>query len=59
MDLSKLKKSASIEITSLSKSLRDEGKKVYTLSIGDTHFPPPKSLFLNLHKLPESSTHYK
>tara|TARA_B110000240_G_C13512425_1_gene460547 strand:+ start:3785 stop:4888 length:1104 start_codon:yes stop_codon:yes gene_type:complete len=58
MDLSKLKKSASIEITSLSKSLRDEGKKVYTLSIGDTHFPPPKSLFLNLHKLPESSTHY-
>ena len=58
MDLSKLKKSASIEITSLSKSLRDEGKKVYTLSVGDTHFPSPKSLLLNLAELPQEATHY-
>jgi len=58
MDLSKLNKSASIEITSLSKSLRDEGKKVYTLSIGDTHFPSPKSLLLNFAELPQEATHY-
>ena len=42
----------------MAKSLKDQGNKVYTLSIGDTHFSLPASLAAEIENLPEASSHY-
>lgn len=42
----------------MAKAIKDEGRLVYTLSIGDTHFSLPKSLSDELQNLPEASSHY-
>ncbi|WP_375585595.1 pyridoxal phosphate-dependent aminotransferase [Cyclobacterium xiamenense] len=56
--LKELKPSASMELTRMAKSMKDQGKKVYTLSIGDTHFNLPASLAAEIVNLPEAASHY-
>lgn len=58
IDLSKLKPSASMEITRIANIKRQKGLEVFTLSIGDTHFSLPNSISKRLNNLPESSSHY-
>ncbi|HAQ70105.1 MAG TPA: pyridoxal phosphate-dependent aminotransferase [Flavobacteriales bacterium] len=56
--INELVPSASMELTRMAKVIKDEGRKVYTLSIGDTHFSLPRSISSKLHSLPEISSHY-
>jgi aspartate/methionine/tyrosine aminotransferase len=58
MNFSKISPSASIEFTRLANELRKQGKKVYPLSIGDTHFPPPVAITSRLTNLPSAWSHY-
>lgn len=53
-----LKPSASMEITRLAGQLKLLGRKVYPLSIGDTHFQPPKIIRDRINQLPSSYSHY-
>lgn len=54
-----MKESASMEITRIAKSYSLQGYKVFTLSIGDTHFGLPDPIKLRLNKaIEENKTHY-
>lgn len=53
-----LKPSASMEVTRIAGELKKLGRKVYPLSIGDTHFPPPKCIIQRLNHLPPAYSHY-
>ncbi len=53
-----LKPSASMEVTRIAGELKKQGRKVYPLSAGDTHFPPPKSIINRLNQLPAAYSHY-
>lgn len=53
-----LKPSASMEVTRIAGELKKQGRKVYPLSAGDTHFPPPKSILKRLNDLPPAYSHY-
>ena len=53
-----LKPSASMEVTRIAGELKKQGRKVYPLSAGDTHFPPPKSIIDRLDQLPVAYSHY-
>lgn len=53
-----LNPSASMEVTRIAGELRKAGKKVYPLSAGDTHFPPPQALMQKLNNLPPAFSHY-
>lgn len=54
-----MKESASMEITRIAKSYSSQGFKVFTLSIGDTHFGLPEPIKLRLKKaLQDNHTHY-
>jgi len=53
------KESVSMEITRLAKIYAAQGHKVYTLSIGDTHFTLPKTIQANFKNAIEKGyTHY-
>ena len=58
IDLSKLELSASMEITRIANDKKQNGEEVFTLSIGDTHFPLPESISKRFNKLPDLSSHY-
>jgi len=58
IDLKKLLPSASMEITQIARKHKEKGIKIYTLSIGDTHFNLPESLASGLKNLPKESSHY-
>ena len=58
IDFNKLTPSASMEVTRIAGELRKAGKKVYPLSAGDTHFPPPQALLQKLNDLPPAFSHY-
>lgn len=58
INFSKLKPSASMEMTRLANELRRDGVEIENLSIGDTHFPLPKSIESNISKVPEAANHY-
>ena len=58
INLSKLKPSASMEITRIANIKKQNGEEIFTLSIGDTHFPLPNSISKRLTKLPDLSSHY-
>lgn len=47
-----------MEITRIAGELKKQGRKVYPLSAGDTHFPPPKSILNRLSQLPAAYSHY-
>jgi aspartate/methionine/tyrosine aminotransferase len=53
-----LKPSASMEVTRIAGDLRKQGRKVYPMSMGDTHFPPPQSIINRLNHLPAAYSHY-
>jgi aspartate/methionine/tyrosine aminotransferase len=53
-----LKPSASMEVTRIAGELKKQGRNVYPLSAGDTHFPPPKSIINRLNQLPTAYSHY-
>lgn len=54
----KIAPSASMEVTRIAKEMRREGKEVFTLSIGDTHFSPPEAIQKRLQTLPADYSHY-
>ena len=58
VDFSKIKSSKSMEIHSVANKLIREGKDIFSLGIGDTHFPPPFSVLQNLANLPSAYSHY-
>jgi len=53
-----IKPSASMEASRIVNELKAKGQKVYSLSIGDTHFPPPDSISNKLLSLPIEYSHY-
>jgi aspartate/methionine/tyrosine aminotransferase len=53
-----LKPSASMEVTRIAGELKKQGRKIYPLSAGDTHFPPPQSIINRLNHLPAAYSHY-
>lgn len=53
-----LKPSASMEVTKLAGELEKQGKKVFPLSAGDTHFAPPLVILQKLNHLPAAFSHY-
>ena len=53
-----LKPSASMEVTRIANELKKMGRTVYPLSIGDTHFSPPKSIIERINNLPAAASHY-
>lgn len=53
-----LKPSASMEIAGIADEIQKKGGKVYSLSIGDTHFPPPELITEKLSKLSSPYSHY-
>ncbi|EMO29506.1 pyridoxal phosphate-dependent aminotransferase [Leptospira noguchii] len=53
-----MKPSASIEIDKKAKILRQSGRKIISLGIGDPHFPPPKVILDSLTNLPDAHSHY-
>lgn len=58
INLTDLKPSASMELTRMARAIKEEGRTVYTLSIGDTHFSLPKSLADEAQNIPDASSHY-
>lgn len=50
--------SASMEITRRASELNRQGKEVFTLSIGDTHFSPPAPVREKMNHLPQAYSHY-
>ena len=58
VDFNLLKPSASMEVARLAGQLKKEGRKIYPLGIGDTHFSPPKSILNKLENLPAEFSHY-
>lgn len=54
-----LKPSASMSISKMAEALKKKGETVYSLSIGDTHFPPPKLIRNRLiNAVQDGKTHY-
>src|SRR5687768_9366875 len=53
-----LKPSASMEISRIADEIQKKGGKVYSLGIGDTHFPPPELITEKLSKLSSPYSHY-
>lgn len=54
-----VKESVSMEVTRIATELEKNGKKVYKLSIGDTHFDLPNKLKQNIvRSLETANTHY-
>jgi aspartate aminotransferase/aminotransferase len=53
-----LKPSASMEVTKLAGELKQQGKKVFPLSAGDTHFAPPQAILKKMNNLPAAYSHY-
>jgi aspartate/methionine/tyrosine aminotransferase len=53
-----LKPSASMEVARIAGELKKNGQTVYQLSVGDTHFSPPKTILDKLQKLPNAFSHY-
>jgi len=58
IQLNKLKPSASMEVTRLSKELKEAGQEVFGFSIGDTHFDPPAAIAGRMSQLPVAASHY-
>lgn len=58
INFNNLKPSASMEVAKTANKMKAEGKKVFPLGIGDTHFSPPKVISNNLKKLPVAYSHY-
>ena len=57
--MKEVKESVSMEVTRIASELEKQGKKVFKLSIGDTHFDLPKILKYNISEsLKGSNTHY-
>ncbi|AXR69285.1 pyridoxal phosphate-dependent aminotransferase [Leptospira mayottensis] len=53
-----MKPSASIEIDKKARILRQSGRRIISLGIGDPHFPPPKKILDSLLNLPNAHSHY-
>jgi aspartate/methionine/tyrosine aminotransferase len=53
-----LKPSASMEVTKLAGELKKQGKKIFPLGAGDTHFAPPAAIMQKMANLPAGFSHY-
>jgi aspartate/methionine/tyrosine aminotransferase len=53
-----LKPSASMEVMKIAGDMKKEGKNVFPLSVGDTHFQPPKEIIEKISTLPKPFSHY-
>lgn len=58
MDFNKIKSSKSVSIFNKTKQLKKEGRDIISLGVGDTHFPPPKSIIDNINQFQEGYSHY-
>jgi aspartate/methionine/tyrosine aminotransferase len=58
MNLNALKPSVSMEILRIATEMKGRGIKVYSLSVGDTHFDPPADLRNRMSHLPKGYSHY-
>ena len=47
--LSTMKESASLATAALARELRDAGRDIVSLALGDTHFSPPSSICQSLY----------
>ena len=58
MSLNTLKPSASMEIARIAAEMSKSGLPVSSLSIGDTHFPPPFNIYEKIKNISSSYSHY-